>query len=96
MIIAIFLTLTYLLNIIDYNQTCLIVHKFGLLAELNPFVRFMITHNTWGIFKLVIVPILLFILGFFIVRLIQGKGYLIYLLFIYFLWVVLHNLFLFI
>lgn len=96
MIIAIFLTLTYLLNIIDYNQTCWIVHKFGLSAELNPIVRWMIVNNSWYIFKLIIVPILLFILGFFVVKLVQRQDYLVYFLFIYFLLVVLYNFLLFI
>ena len=59
----ILLTITGVLNIVDYFQTIYAVQFFGLGVELNPIAHFLFNANCEWI-KLIIVPIMLIILGF--------------------------------
>jgi hypothetical protein len=91
MIIPIILLIaTYLLNLIDYQQTIYAVNLFGLGVELNPIGCFMLANNWAGLFKIVIMPIMLAIVGF-IVKLDRKQVWAVCFLFIWFLCVVIHN-----
>lgn len=86
----ILLILTYILNIVDYQQTVYAIQLFGLQVELNPIGRFMLGNGTAWIFKLIIVPIMLAIIGLF-VKIDRKQIWAVYFVFIAFFVLVVYN-----
>lgn len=62
------LTLSYVLNVIDYFFTMCWVRLFGIEAEANPWGRWMLANNTGGLIKIVAMAGLFFLLGVLIKR----------------------------
>jgi hypothetical protein len=91
-VVIILLALIYSLNIVDYAQTIYAIQLFGLSIEVNPIGRFMLGNDSAWIFKLIIMPIMLTILGL-IVKVDKKQMWAVCFLLIYFLCLVIHNFF---
>ena len=62
------ITITYILNVIDYIFTAYWVSKFGIEIEGNPIARWMFENNVAWVFKILIVGGLTAVVGYFIKR----------------------------
>ena len=86
----ILLIVIYILNIVDYCQTIYATRILGMGVEANPIARFFLENNCDGIFKLVVVPIILTMIGL-IIWIDRRKIWGAYFLLVYFCCVVIHN-----
>ena len=90
MTIIIVLTAIYILNIIDYVQTMYAVGIFGIEFELNPVGRFLIENDLVFAAKMILVPALLIIMGYLLMKL-KCVTWLVYIPFVAYLVVVIRN-----
>lgn len=58
--------IAYLLNIVDYIFTAILVSKYGIGIEANPFGRWLFENNIAWVFKIVIVGLLFAVLAYVI------------------------------
>lgn len=88
--VLILLIATYILNLIDYAQTIYAISYCGLGVEYNPIARFFFDVGCAGEIKLIVFPIILVIIGI-LVKLSRSGAWMIYVLFIVYFLLILHN-----
>ena len=90
-IVIILLITIFILNIVDYFQTIQAIQVVGLGVEANPIARYLFQNNLALIMKLIVVPLVLMLMGFVIIRLENRLVWSIYFLLIFYIWIVTHN-----
>ena len=88
-VIALLIT-TYVLNIIDYIQTIYAIQLCGISVEANPIARLFFENNCAWVFKLIVMPIALIVIGL-IIKVDKKQVWAACVLFICYCIVVLHN-----
>ena len=86
----ILLIIVYALNIIDYIETLYVINRFGIGVEVNPIGRFLFENNLAWVVKIIVMPIVLATIGFF-VKLDKKQIWAIYVLLIFYTAVVISN-----